>query len=251
MAIKAVARDAARWSEAEWQARLDLAACYRLADRFGFSDIIWNHITAKIPGSDEHFLLNRMGLRYDEITASNLIKVDRDGNVLDGPDDVNITGFIIHSAIHRARPDLHVIFHSHAEEALAVTALEEGLMPLTQDAALLWKNVAYHEWEGLSVDPAERERLVQSLGDKKVMIMRNHGLITCGKSAGEAFILMYYLNRACKVQLQALATGRKLHMPDPETWTQAAKQYSHFEPGVHEWPALVRLLDKEDPSYRD
>ena len=251
MAINAVAGSSTRWSEAEWQARLDLAACYRLADRFGFSDIIWNHITAKIPGTSDQFLLNRMGLRYDEICASNLVKVDGQGNVLDVADDVNITGFIIHGAIHRARPDIQVIFHTHAEEALAVTALQEGLMPLTQDAAMLWKNVAYHEWEGISIDPGECERLATSLGDKKVMIMRNHGLITCGASAGEAFVLMHYLNRACKVQLQALATGRKLHMPNPKVWQQAADQYSHFEPGVHEWPALVRLLDKEDPSYRD
>ncbi len=251
MAINAVAGSSTRWSEAEWQARLDLAACYRLADRFGFSDIIWNHITAKIPGIADQFLINRMGLRYDEISASNLIKVDGEGKVLDGPDDVNVTGFIIHSAIHQARPDLQVIFHTHSDDALAVTALQEGLMPLTQDAAMLWKNVAYHEWEGLSVDPGECERLAASLGDKKVMIMRNHGFITCGTSAGEAFILMHCLNRACKVQLQALATGRKLHMPDPKTWKQAAEQYSHFEPGVYEWPALIRLLDKEDPSYRD
>ncbi len=244
---------ATRYTAAEWKMRRDLAACYRVADLFGFSDIVWNHITAKIPDS-ENFLISRLGLRYDEVTASNLVTLDLQGEVIDpgsasGEKDVNATGFIIHSAIHAARPDVHCVMHSHSTAGMAVSVLKDGLVPLTQDAMPFHGNIAYHDWEGLSVDTAERQRLAANLGDKKTMIMRHHGLLTCGESVGEAFMLMYYLDRACKIQMQVLSSGQEYELPSPELCEQAARQYADFPCGKYEWPALVRLAEKNDPDY--
>lgn len=235
--------------------RVDLAACYRLADLFGFSDIVWNHITAKVPET-EHFLINRFGLRFDEVTASNLVTVDLDGEIVDpgtasSEDDINLTGFIIHSAIHAARADVHCVMHSHSEGGLAVSALREGLIPMVQDALPFFGRVAYHDYEGLSVDKAERERLAANLGDKNVMILRNHGLLTCGETVGEAFMHMYYLEKACKVQLQVLATGRDYALPPREVCERAARQYEVFPYGKYEWPALLRLADERSPGFRE
>ena len=246
---------AQRYSDAEWQMRIDLAACYRLADMFGFSDIVWNHITAKVPDS-EHFLINRFGLRHDEITASNLITIDLNGSVIDpgsatSDDDINVTGFVIHSAIHAARPDLHCVMHSHADAGLAVSVLKDGLLTLIQDGMPFHNQVAYHEYEGLSTDVAERERLAASLGDKRVMILRNHGLITCGATVGEAFMLMYYLERACKVQMQVLASGQEFELLSSEVCEAAASQYDQFPHGKYEWPALLRLAEQRSPGFRD
>ncbi len=242
-------------SQSEWQRRVDLAACYRLADMFGFSDIIWNHITAKVPDS-EHLLINRLGLRHDEITASNLVTIDLDGNVIDpgsatSDDDINVTGFVIHSAIHAARPDLHCVMHSHAEAGLAVSVLEDGLITMIQDGMPFYKRVAYHDYEGLSTDVAERERLAADLGDMQVMILRNHGLLTCGTTVGEAFMLMYYLERACKVQMQVLASGQKYKLLETDICEAAANQYDQFPHGKYEWPALLRLVEKRAPDFRD
>jgi ribulose-5-phosphate 4-epimerase/fuculose-1-phosphate aldolase len=246
---------AARYSAAEWRMRTDLAACYGLAELFGFSDIVWNHITAKVPES-EFFLINRFGLRFDEVTASNLVTVDLDGNVVDpgtatSEDDVNVTGFIIHSAIHAARPDIHCVMHSHSEGGLAVSALREGLIPMVQDALPFFERVAYHDYEGVSVDVAERERLAADLGGMNVMILRNHGLLTCGETVGEAFMHMYYLEKACKVQMRVLATGRDYSLPPREVCERAARQYEHFPYGKYEWPALLRLADERSPGFRD
>ena len=248
----------ARYTKAEWAMRVDLAACYRLADRFGFSDIVWNHITAKIPGS-EHFLINRLGLRYDEVTASNLVSLDLDGNVVDpgsasseeGVEDVNVTGFVIHSAIHAARPDVHCVMHSHAEAGLAVCVLKRGLMPMIHDAMPFYGRLAYHDYEGLSTDTGERERLAASLGDKMAMILRNHGLLTCGETVAAAFMNMYYLERACKVQMQVLSSGQEFELPSAEMCAHAAKQSECFPFGKIEWPALLRLVEKHSPDYRD
>ncbi len=245
----------ARYSKAEWAMRVDLAACYRLADRFGFSDIIWNHITAKIPDSGL-FLINRMGLRHDEITASNLISLDKDGNVVDpgsatSEQDVNVTGFVIHSAIHTARPDVHCVMHCHSDAGLAVSVLKDGLIPMVQDAMAFYKRLAYHDYEGLSTDTAERERLAASLGDKMAMILRNHGLLTCGATVAEAFMLMYYLDRACRVQMQVLSSGQEYSLPSAEVCEQALQQYENFPFGKYEWPALLRLVDKHSPDFRD
>jgi ribulose-5-phosphate 4-epimerase/fuculose-1-phosphate aldolase len=244
-----------RYSEAEWQMRVDLAACYRLADMFGFSDIVWNHITAKVPDS-EHFLINRLGLRHDEITASNLVTIDLNGSVIDpgsatSDDDINVTGFVIHSAIHAARPDLHCVMHSHAEAGLAVSVLKDGLLTLIQDGMPFYKQVAYHDYEGLSTDVAERERLAANLGDKQVMILRNHGLLTCGATVGEAFMLMYYLERACRVQMQVLASGQEYQSLAPDICAAAASQYELFPHGKYEWPALLRLVEQRSPGFRD
>ena len=236
--------------ENEWKMRVDLAACYRLADRFGFSDIVWNHITARVPGPEKHFLINRFGLRFDEVTASSLIKLDQDGNVVDGAQEINITGYVIHRGIHAARADIACVMHSHSAAGLAVSALEEGLLPVIQDAMMFYNRLAYHDYEGLSTDTAESERLAASLGAHNAMILRNHGLLTAGGTVGEAFIRMYYLERACRAQIDALATGRELRLPAPEVCEHAAQQYQHFPPGKYEWPALLRLLDDQDPSYK-
>ena len=242
-------------SEAETRARVDLAACYRLADLFGYSDIIWNHITARVPGT-ERFLINRFGLRFDEVTASNLVTLDLDGNVVDpgsgsSAEAVNCTGFVIHSAIHAARPDINCVMHSHTDAGIAVSALKDGLLPMIQDALPFYKRVSYHDYEGLSVDIAERERLAASLGENKAMILRNHGLLACGETVGEAFMTMYYLDRACTVQLKVLATGQPFELPSADLCEQAVREYKQFPFGKYEWPALVRLADERSPGFRE
>lgn len=244
-----------RFPDAEWKARIDLAACYRLADLFGFSDIIWNHITAKVPGSG-HFLINRFGLRHDEVTASNLVTLDHDGNVINpgtgtSEEDINVTGFVIHGAIHRARNDIHCVFHSHVESGLAISVLKDGLVPMVLDAMVFHDRVAYHKFEGQSDDMDECERLVASLGDHQVMILRNHGLLTCGETVGAAFMRMYYLERACKVQLQVMSTGQAVDLPSAELCEHAAGQLTRFPAGQFEWPALVRLVEARFPDFRD
>lgn len=247
-----------RFPDAEWRARVELAACYRLADLFGFSDIIWNHITAKIPGT-EHFLINRFGLRYDEVTASNLVTLDLDGKVInpgagesgDSDDDINLTGYVIHSAVHGAREDVHCIMHSHAEAGLAVSVLKDGLVPMILDAMPFYDRVAYHEFEGQSDNVDECGRLATSLGDNFVMILRNHGLLTCGETVGAAFMRMYYLERACKVQLQVLSTGQDLNLPSKELCEKSAEQLTRYSPGEFEWPALLRLVEARFPDFRE
>jgi len=247
-----------RFPDAEWQARVELAACYRLADLFGFSDIIWNHITAKVPGTG-HFLINRFGLRYDEVRASNLVTLDLDGKVVnpgvgergDTDADVNLTGYVIHSAVHRARDDVHCIMHSHTEAGLAVSVLKDGLVPMILDAMPFYDRVAYHEFEGQSDDVDECERLATSLGDHSVMILRNHGLLTCGETVGAAFMRMYYLERACKVQLQVLSTDQDLSLPSKGLCEKSAAQLTRYPPGEFEWPALLRLAEAKFPDFRE
>ncbi len=245
--VTSLARE--RVSDAERETRVDLAACYRLVAHFGYDDVIWNHISARIPG-EESFLINPWGLLYDEITASNLVKVDLEGKVIGGG-ETNATGFVIHSAVHRRRPDVQCVLHTHTEGGLGVSALAEGLIPLVQDATMFHGRIAYHAYEGLSTDLDERERLADSLGDAPAMILRNHGLLTVGRTVGEAFMLMHYLERACRVQLAVLATGREFSPIPPAMLDKAAAQYQACWPGTYEWPALVRLMDKLDPSYRD
>ncbi len=235
--------------------RLELAACYRLADRFGFSDIVWGHITAKVPDT-EYFLINRFGLRFDEVRASNLVTVDLDGNVVDRgtaeiDEEINLTGFVIHSGVHAARADVHCVMHSHSSGGIAVSALKDGLIPMTIDAMTFYERTAYHEFEGLSVDVAERDRLAKNLGDCNAMILRNHGLLTCGSSVGEAFMLMYYLERACNVQLQVMATGQDIDLPNAERCRRSATQLQQFPPGKYEWPALRRWVEQVSPDYCD
>ena len=238
-----------QYNEEEWSNRVNLAACYHLADHFQMSDIIWNHITAKTSKNKDTFLINSFGLRYDEITASNLVEITSEGKVLNSASQINDTGYIIHGAIHRARKDVTCVMHTHSRAGLAIACLEDGLTPMIQDAAVFHNRVSYHDWEGMSTDREECERLSKSLGNNKVMILRNHGLLTCGTSIGEAFMLMYYLDRACKNQIDTL--GLKINIPSDNLMEFAAGQYDdpRFKLGEHEWPALLRLLDKQKSIY--
>lgn len=236
-------------AQQQWRARVDLAALFRLANYFGWDDTVWNHITARAPGSAHHFYMHRFGLLYNEVTASNLIKVDEHGKVLEGPEDVNTAGFIIHSAVHLNHAEAKFVFHAHPPSAIAATALEE-IPYLVQDSSMLYGKVGYHDWEGLSVDPDERHRIAEKLRGKTCLVMRNHGLLTVGETAGQCFMHMYYLIRMCEVALQAGASNRKVRGGDAKIWKLAAEQYSMFPPGKYEWPALLRLCERIDPSYQ-
>lgn len=243
-------------SPQEWQTRVDLAAAYRLASVYGMTDMIANHISASVPNEPGHFLINAYGLLYTEITASNLIKIDLDGTIVDRSEldlGVNRAGFVIHSAIHAARPDAHCVMHTHTRAGMALSALKCGLLPLTQTATRFDK-VAYHDFEGIAVDLAERESLVRDLGDAEVMVLRNHGLVALGASVPECFNTMYRLELACKVQVDAMACNTELVMP-PEHVVRLAE--SQWKPGVTrrygvlEWPAMLRQLEHIDPTYKD
>lgn len=248
--FKSAAGGAATSSE-EWEVRVDLAAMFRLTHIMGWDDTVWNHITARVPGTDHTFLMHRFGLLYEEVTASNLIKVDEEGSVLDGPPDVNTAGFVIHSAVHKHHPENRFVFHAHPPGALAATAFRHGIPLWVQDSAMLYGKVGYHDWEGLSVDLDERHRIAGNLGDNRVLIMKNHGLLTVGQTAGEAFMHMYYAIRMCEVVVQAQASGLELEPSTPELWETSARQYAAFPPGKYEWPALKRRADRHDPSYRN
>ena len=239
------------FSQEEWLNRVNLAACYHLADYFQMSDIIWNHITSKTSNEKETFLINPFGLRYDEITASNLVEVTPEGKVINSDSPINDTGYIIHGAIHRARKDITCVMHTHSRAGLAVSCFEDGLQPMIQDAAIFYNRVSYHDWEGMSTESEECERLSKSLGKNNVMILRNHGLLTCGTTIAEAFMLMYYLDRACKNQIDTMSTGMKLNVPSDNIMEFAAGQYDdpRFKLGKHEWPALLRLLDDNKSIY--
>lgn len=231
------------------QVRIDLAAMFRLTHHFGWDDTVWNHITARVPGSDHHFYMHRFGLHYSEVCASNLITVDEEGKVIHGPSDVNTAGFIIHSAVHLNHPDSKFVFHAHPPSALAATAFEE--IPFwVQDSSMLYGKVGYHDWEGLSVDPDERHRIAERLEGNSCLVMRNHGLLTVGATAGECFMNMYYLIRLCEVAVQVAGSDRPTATVDPALWEEASKQYAAFPPGKYEWPALKRICDRTDPSYK-
>ncbi|MES2189023.1 MAG: class II aldolase/adducin family protein [Pseudomonadota bacterium] len=251
-------------SEAERQLRIDLAACYRLVDLYGMSDGILNHISAKVPGEAMHFLINPFGMMYEEITASSLIKIDLDGNVIDNPNSeytVNLPGYVIHSAIHGARHDVACVLHTHTPAGMAVSALECGLLPISQSSMRFAGSVAYHDFEGVAVDTDERQRLVEHLGDNDVMILRNHGLLAVGQTVAEAFVNIHRLERACQTQLLAMSANSKLTVLAPELINRTFGQLrraptpdasGRFPPhGEREWPALLRKLDRIDPSYRD
>ena len=203
-------------SPEEWETRLDLAACYRLVDSFGMTDLIYNHITARIPGDDEHLLINLYGLLYKEITASSLVKIDLEGDILWKPDTdygINKSGYVIHGAIHRARPDVKCVMHTHTRAGMAVSAMECGLLPLTQTSMRFVGHLGYHDYEGPAVDLAERERLVRDLGPHDAMVLRNHGLLTCGATIQQAFNTMYQLEMSCRSQVDAMAGGQQIVLP--------------------------------------
>src|SRR6266481_10130997 len=204
-------------SAEEWQARVDLAAAYRLVALYDWDDLIFTHISARVPGAEHHFLLNPYGMMFDEVTASSLVKVDLDGSkVMDSPYQVNPAGFTIHSAVHAARADALCVMHLHTDYGIAVSAQKDGLLPISQQAMLALASLAYHDYEGLALNEEEKPRLVADLGDKSQMILRNHGLLTVGRSAAEAFMGMFLLERACKIQILAQAGGGELvEIPDP------------------------------------
>lgn len=256
MSQPAVTSSLSTVSSAERQARCDLAAAYRLAAHFRMTDLIYTHITARVPGEDGHFLINPYGYRWEEITASALVKIDVDGNkVGDNPARVNPAGFVIHSAVHRSRHDAAFVMHTHTRAGVAVSCLREGLLPLNQIALQFHGRVGYHDFEGIALNLDERDRIVADLGDKPALILRNHGLLTVGRTAAEMFSNMFYLERACEIQVAALSMGRELQPVPAEIAERVTSQYDQMsiDEGdlALEWDAHLRLLDSLDPSYRD
>ena len=247
-----------RCSPEEWKTRVDLAACYRLVAHYDMADMMANHISARVPGEDNAFLINAYGMLYEEITASSLIKIDVDGNILARPDfgdldyGINKAGYVIHGAIHRARHDVECVIHTHTWAGMAVSSLECGLLPMTQTAMRFLK-IGYHDYQGVVLDSAEEESLLRDLGRGEALILRNHGLLVAGRTIAEAFNWMHRLELACRTQLAAMATGAKL-VPVPGPVLE--KTYLNYQPqtrrpyGVMEWPALLRKLDRMDPGFR-
>jgi len=250
----------AEMSSAERGVRTDLAACYRLVAQFGMADLIFNHVTARVPGGRDAFLINPFGMLYEEITAGSLIKVDLAGEVLDPGNSgygVNRAGYVIHSAVHAARPDVACVIHTHTRAGVAVSCMAQGLMPISQTALRFLGRVGYHDYEGPATDDDEKVRLTAALGEKDVLILRNHGLLACGRSIAEAFLLMQRLETACQIQVAALAGGAPV-TPSAQSQARTAAMFSPRTgsadvsvSGDLEWPALLRLLDRRDPSYRD
>ena len=237
----------------EWQARVELAALYRLVALHGWDDLIFTHISARVPGPEHHFLINPFGLFYEEITASSLIKIDLDGRLIgESPAAVNAAGFNIHSAIHGAREDALFVLHLHSDHGVAVGAQAEGLLPLTQNALRVMPFLAYHGYEGIALNPDERVRLVADIGTKTLLMLRNHGTLSVGQSAAEAWLGIYFLERACRQQVMALSAGRGgvLLAPDAAQRTshdQAVRLFPRF--AERAWPGLLRMLDRRSPGY--
>jgi ribulose-5-phosphate 4-epimerase/fuculose-1-phosphate aldolase len=243
-----------RVSPEEWQARVDLACTYRLVAHYGWTHGISNHISLRAPGDDEHFLINPHGLQFREVTASSLIKVDLDGNIVSETEfGINPAGFVIHSAVHAARKDIACALHTHTEAGMAVAALKCGLLPLNMSAIRFHNRIAYHDYEGVTVRVDERQRLAADLGQHNAMILRNHGLLTLGKTPGDAFMLMYHLEKSCRSQLAVMQTGAELEIPSDEVLeksaTESLRTLNHAEHPA--WPALTREMDDFCPGYGD
>jgi ribulose-5-phosphate 4-epimerase/fuculose-1-phosphate aldolase len=244
-------------SPEEAQARRELACAYRLFDHFGWHELIYNHITVRVPGTTDRFLINPFGLLYREVKASNLVKIDIDGRVV-GPSEhpVNPAGFVVHSAVHRARPDAHAVAHTHTTAGQAVSCQKDGLLPLSFTAMFYTGRVAYHDFEGITLDLDERERLARDLGDATVMILRNHGLLACGPTIADAFTDLYHLQRACEVQIAAQAGGTAaLHLPPAEIARRSAGQHAAaMARGVEAkllYGAMMRWMIDKDPGFLD
>jgi ribulose-5-phosphate 4-epimerase/fuculose-1-phosphate aldolase len=261
--------------EEEWAARVDLAACYRLVALYGMTDLIYNHISAQVPGHDDQYLINPYGMLYEEITASSLVKIDIEGRTLLRPDhgyNVNVAGFYLHAPIHRARPDVKCVIHTHTRAGTAVSTLAEGLLPLSQTAMRFHGRIGYHDFEGPAIDRDECDRVVADLGRNNVLILRNHGLLVCGNTIPQAFNAIYWLEQACRIQVDALGCGRPLHAPtemaigntvtcfagteitldnerDTNPVLNEAAQNLQAGYGLLEWPALRRRLDRIDGNY--
>lgn len=244
-----------RVSDEEWQLRVDLAACYRIIAMHGWDDLVFTHVSARVPGPDEHFLINAYGMLFEEMTASSLVKVDLDGNkVLDSPHPVNPAGFVIHSAIHAARPDAGCVLHTHSKAGVAVSTQPQGLQPISQTSLFAYATLAYHDYEGVALNDAEKPRLVADLGDKNCLMLRNHGLLTVGPTIADAFLLMYVFETACQVQIMAQGSGADLiQVPKPivDGIRAQAEQVTRGLGGQLVWPGLLRKLDRRDPSFRD
>ncbi|HGM6307958.1 class II aldolase/adducin family protein [Pseudomonas putida] len=247
----------------EQRLRQELAACYRLIAHFRMSDLIFTHISLRLPGPEHHFLINPYGLLFDEITASSLVKIDLQGRPVEpSPHPVNPAGFVIHSAIHAAREDAHCVLHTHTRAGCAVAALECGLLPVNQMSMEFYGRVAYHAYEGIALDMDEQQRLVADLGDKPVMILRNHGLLATGGSVAEAFLRMYYLEKACEIQLAAQSAGQVI-LPPAEVCAHTERQFNAPGRGLKQgeltdpdalqlaWAALLRMLERVAPGYQD
>lgn len=244
-------------SEAEWQVRINLAACYRLVDLFGWSDLINTRITARVPGPHDHFLINRFGMLYDEITASSLVKIDVEGNAVEASDvELNSGGFAIPSTIHMARPDIACVIHTHTVAGCAVSMQKAGLLPLNQHALQVIGDVAYHDYEGAGRSLSERERFLANFGEKHIMVLRNHGLFIVGHTIAEAFVATYRMERACAMQLAFQQSGAEFNPLSDEVVragyarSSAGAARGH-DPNKFDWPALLRKLDRIDRSYQE
>jgi ribulose-5-phosphate 4-epimerase/fuculose-1-phosphate aldolase len=239
----------------EQEARLDLAAAYRAVAMYGWDDLVFTHISARVPGPEHHFLINPYGMLFEEITASSLVKIDLAGNkVSDSPYDINPAGFTIHSAVHEARDDAHCVMHLHTIEGVAVSCQREGLLPISQQSLYPMMGLAYHDYEGVALNPEEKVRLVRDLGANNTMILRNHGLLTCGRTVADAFLFMYILQKACEVQVRAQAGGVELvpiARPIVEGIRASAKEVLRGSGGMLVWPGILRKLDRMDPSWRN
>jgi len=246
-------------SAAEWDVRVNLAACFRLADRYGMSDMIYTHITARSPDHPGHFLVNLHGMLFEEMTASSFMKVDLAGKIVAKPEidhgyGLHTPAFVIHSAIYKARPDVMAVMHTHTVAGMALSSLKCGLLPMTQTSHRFYPRVAYHDFTGPERDPGERDKLARDLGEHNVMILRNHGLLTLGPSIAEAFNRMYGLERSCQAQLAAMACNTEINVLPSSVVDKSVAMYAPgaVRPyGLLEWPALLRQLDRKDPSYRE
>ncbi|HEY5947091.1 MAG TPA: class II aldolase/adducin family protein [Kofleriaceae bacterium] len=244
-----------RVSEAEWNLRVDLAACYRLVALYGWDDLIFTHISARVPGEGHQFLINPYGMTFDEVTASSLVKVDLEGRkLMEGPYEINPAGFTIHSAIHAAREDAKCVLHTHSLNGVAVSTTKGGVLPVSQQSIFVLSSLAYHDYEGVALLEGEKPRLVRDLGEKSFFMLRNHGLLTVGPSIADAFLLMYIFESACAIQLRAQAASNELIQIDQKIVAGAqmmAKQVTRSAGGGLAWPGLLRKLDRIDRSYRD
>jgi len=244
-------------SPEEWAVRVDLAAAYRLVSRYGWEDLVFTHISARVPGTEDHFLINPYGLFFDEITASSLVKIDQQGNKLeDSPFPVNQAGFVIHSAVHAARHDAKCVLHTHTLNGVAVSTQRAGLLPISQHSLFVLHSLGYHDFEGPALDDDEKPRLAADLGDHRCLILRNHGLLTVGETVADAFVAMYYLEASCAIQVRAQSGGGEL-IPVPKDvmdkgYAQAtASQRRQGGQGRLVWPGLLRRLDRIDPTFRN
>ena len=243
-----------RVSAEEWQTRVDLAACYRLVADFGWSDLVFTHITARVPGTEDQFLINPYGMMFDEITASSLVKIDLNGYKIEAsPFPVNPAGFTIHSAIHAVRHDAQCVLHVHSLNGVAVSAQKNGVLPLSQQSIFILASLAYHDYEGVALNEAEKPRLVADLGNKNYLMLRNHGLLTVGKTIADAFQAMYFFEAACTIQIRAQSGGGELILIPQQIIDGAiaqARAATKSLGGMLAWPGLLRRLDRKDTSYR-